>query len=96
MAEIKPKEKMVVIVTILVVITMIIILLIASWILTRGVEDETVPTAPSATESNGSPPAPTNPGSTGGTSGGGNETPNDPSAGTPSPAGGVDTNGATQ
>lgn len=81
----------------IVLIGIVLALLAASWVLTRGVADEdpnqqipanaptpgqAVPNQPSGASQ-----------STGGSSGGGTGTSNDPSVVTPSPAGGVDTNG---
>lgn len=89
--------KKLIILTMVVVIGILVFIALASWIITRGVEDNAanVPTIDNSTNQQAPQPIPaepSNPNVTGGSSGAGNTTSNDPSIGTPSPAGGVDTN----
>lgn len=83
-----------------IVVMILVILFLISWILTRGVEDDPqrqnqIP-ANSPTSGQAVPNQPSNSAeSTGGSSAAGTGNSNDPAIGTPSPAGGVDTNGTT-
>jgi hypothetical protein len=72
--------------TLVIVAALITLLFLASWILARGVEENTEQPSPDTTIQ------PINPYGTGGSSGAGTGTSNDPGTATPSPAGGVDTN----
>lgn len=83
--------------TLFALIVLVLLMVAVSWLMTRGVADEkaTVPTADSPSASQlplENRTEPTNPNVTGGSSGAGNAVSNDPNVGTPSPAGGVDTN----
>ena len=80
--------------SIVLIILLILLIIGVSWILTRGVDDDTnVPAVPTQNPTNVVPSEPSNPNVTGGSSGAGTGQTNDPNTGTPSPAGGVDTNG---
>lgn len=80
------------------VVIILIVMLVLSWILSRGVEDNPTQAPATSSQDTGNmqdknPLPEVNPGVTGGSSAGGTGNSNDPSISTPSPAGGVDTNG---
>jgi hypothetical protein len=78
------------------VVAILLLMLIFSWLLTKGVEDSSYNSPEDTNVQKSSDKIPTEPSNsnvTGGSSGAGTGTSNDASVETPSPAGGVDTNG---
>lgn len=97
MAEADDGERKILKPTIIIILLVILVLVAFSWFLTRGVENNQTIESNTSPERPAEPDltAPTNPNVTGGSDGTGTETErsNDPDIETPSPAGGVDTNG---